>query len=125
MKLPSQRTIYRIFFQMFERAIQPDTVSIKDNQFKVDSSIEEMTLLVFLKPGSKPTKLFSPDGNRYSALKKGNSNWRSDEGYDLINRKPEIITSVDSFLAELIDIYKKLKPKREEFQVVEESPSLP
>jgi hypothetical protein len=81
----------------------------------------EMTLLVFRKPGSKSTKLFSPDGNRYSALEKGNSNWRSDEGYDLINRKPEIITSVDSFLAELIDIYKKLKPKREEFQVVEES----
>ena len=28
------------FFRIFERAIQPDTVSIKDKQFKVDSSID-------------------------------------------------------------------------------------
>ncbi|NNE62656.1 MAG: VWA domain-containing protein, partial [Gammaproteobacteria bacterium] len=76
--------LQKIFFKMFERAIQPDTVSIKDNQFKVDSSIKEMTLLIFRKPGSKSTRLFGPDGGRYSARKQGNSKWRSDEGYDLI-----------------------------------------
>ena len=79
--------LQKIFFKMFERAIQPDTVSIKDNQFKVDSSIKEMTLLVFRKPGGKSTRLFAPDGGRYSARKKGESKWRSDEGYDLITIK--------------------------------------
>ena len=79
--------LQKIFFKMFERATSPDTVSINDNQFKVDTSIKEMTLLVFRKPGSKTTKLFSPDGRRYSARKKGKTIWRSDEGYDLITIK--------------------------------------
>ncbi len=79
--------LQKIFFKMFERATAPDTVRINDNQFKVDSSIKEMTLLVFRKPGSKSTKIFSPDGHRYSARKRGKSIWRSDEGYDLITIK--------------------------------------
>ncbi len=79
--------LQKIFFKMFERATLPPTISITDNQFKVDSTIKEMTLLVFRKPGSKATVIFSPDSNRISARKRGNSIWRSDEGYDLITIK--------------------------------------
>lgn len=79
--------LQKIFLKMFERATSPDSINIEGNQFKVDSSIREMTLLVFRKPGSEPTVLFSPDSNRISARKKGGSVWRSDEGYDLITIK--------------------------------------
>ena len=38
-----------------------------------------------------------------------------------LTEKPEIITSIDSSVAELIDIYKDLKPRVEEIQVNDES----
>lgn len=79
--------LQKIFFKMFERSTSPDSISISDNQFKVDSSVKEMTLLVFRKPGSKATIIFPPDSNRITARRKGNSIWRSDEGYDLITIK--------------------------------------
>ncbi len=79
--------LQKIFFKMFERATSPNSISISDNQFKVDATIKEMTLLVFRKPGSKSTIIFPPDSNRISARRKGKSIWRSDEGYDLITIK--------------------------------------
>lgn len=86
----SAQDLQKIFFKMFERAVQPDTVELKDNQFTIDSKIEEMTLLVFRKPGSRRTHLFPPGGNMISARKPGKASWRSDEGYDLITiKKPE------------------------------------
>jgi len=81
--------LQKIFFRMFERAVQPDTVSIQDNQFTVDSRIKEMTLLVFRQPGGKNTRIFPPKQTALSAKRPGDSIWRSDEGYDLITiRKP-------------------------------------
>ncbi len=79
--------LQKIFFKMFERATSPNSIKISDNQFKVDSTIKEMTILVFRKPGSKSTIIFPPDSNRISARHKGGSIWRSDEGYDLITIK--------------------------------------
>lgn len=86
----SAQDLQKIFFKMFERAVQPDTVELKDNQFTIDSKIEEMTLLVFRKPGGRRTHLFPPGGKAISARRPGKSSWRSDEGYDLITiKKPE------------------------------------
>ncbi len=79
--------LQKIFFKMFERAVQPDTVMLQDNQFTIDSKIKEMTLLIFRLPGSKPTRLFPPRKSVMSARKPGSSVWRSDQGYDLITVK--------------------------------------
>ncbi len=79
--------LQKIFFKMFERAVQPDTVSLQDNQFTIDSKVREMTLLIFRLPGSKPTRLFTPRKSTISARRPGNSVWRSDQGYDLITVK--------------------------------------
>ena len=76
--------LQKIFFRMFERAVQPDTVTLQDNQFTVDSKIKEMTLLVFRQKGSKKTRIFPPKQKALSARRPGDSKWRSDEGYDLI-----------------------------------------
>ena len=79
--------LQRIFFKMFERATVPDSVSIDGNQFKIDSSIKEMTLLVFRSRGSEATHLYPPKSSAISAKRPGNSIWRSDDSYDLITIK--------------------------------------
>ncbi len=79
--------LQKIFFKMFERAVRPDTVSLKNNQFTIDSKVKEMTLLIFRLTGSKPTLLVTPRKSKISAKKPGNSLWRSDNGYDLITIK--------------------------------------
>jgi len=79
--------LQRIFFKMFERATEPDSISLDGNKFKIDSSIKEMTLLVFRKPGSPVTRVYPPKGAMFSANKPQNSSWRSDDSYDLITVK--------------------------------------
>jgi len=79
--------LQKIFFRMFERAVQPDTVTLQDNQFTVDTKVKEMTLLVFRNRGSKNTRIFPPKQTALSARRPGSSIWRSDEGYDLITIK--------------------------------------
>ena len=47
--------LQKVFYKMFERASKPDTVALAGKEFPVDSSIREMTLLIFRKPNSQPT----------------------------------------------------------------------
>ena len=79
--------LQRIFFTMFERAMEPDSISLDGNQFNIDSSIKEMTLLVFRKPGSSATYVYPPKSSAISAVRPGNTIWRRDDGYDLITIK--------------------------------------
>lgn len=79
--------LQRIFFKMFERATEPDSISLAGNQFMIDSSVKEMTLLVFRKPGSPATHVYPPKSSALSAKRPGNAIWRSDDGYDLITIK--------------------------------------
>jgi uncharacterized protein (TIGR03503 family) len=82
--------LQKVFFKMFERASQPDTVALKGKEFPIDASIKEMTLLIFRKTGSQPTLLIPPDKPAISAQKPRDSRWRSDQGYDLITvKKPQ------------------------------------
>ena len=48
--------LQRVFLHLFEKAAQRDTVPLTDNNFKIDDSVSEMTLLVFRRAGSKPTE---------------------------------------------------------------------
>ena len=57
------------------------------NEFPVDDSISEMTLLIFRDQASQPTILIPPDSPAISAQKPRASRWRSDTGYDLITVK--------------------------------------
>ena len=83
--------LQKAFFRLFERASQPDTVAIEGNTFKVDKSISELTLLIFRPPGSSPTYLHPPEGREISARNPGKSNWRVDEGYDLVTIKEPMV----------------------------------
>ncbi len=79
--------LQKVFFKMFERASEPDTVALSGRDFQIDSSIKEMTLLLFRREGSQPTLLIPPDSPAISAQKPRGSRWRSDQGYDLITVK--------------------------------------
>ena len=79
--------LQRIFFKMFERATEPDTISLNGNQFKIDSSIKKLTLLIFRKSGSPTTRVYPPEGTSFSEKRPGNAIWRSDDAYDLITIK--------------------------------------
>ncbi len=86
----SAQDLQKIFFKMFERAVQPDTVELRGNQFIIDAKIEEMTLLVFRKPESLRPQIITPGGVVISARKPRKSSWRNDEGYDLITIKKPV-----------------------------------
>ena len=76
--------LQRIFLRMFERAAQPDTVPLQGNEFSIDNSIKEMTLLVFRKTDKK-IKLIQPDKRVHSQVSHPDFvSWRDDQGYALI-----------------------------------------
>ena len=74
----------QVFLQAFDAAAPAEQVPLADNQFLVDSSIEELTALVLHKPG-KPVELVSPDNKRHSASNHGDDfKWFEGDGFDLI-----------------------------------------
>ncbi len=84
--------LQRLFLRIFEKVSKPDTVPLKDNRFKIDSSIKEATLLIFKSKGSlKPTQIISPSGKIYGIHNTPESiAWHQDEGYDLLTiSRPE------------------------------------
>ena len=83
--------LQRIFLRIFEKVGRPDTVPLKDNRFLVDSSIQEVTLLVFRKEGAEPTRVVTPSGKEFDAQSAPKSvNWHRDVGYDMLTiSKPE------------------------------------
>lgn len=83
----------RVFLRIFEKVGRPDTLPLKGNRFKVDASIDEVTLLVFHNPAAAaPTRLVTPSGKRFGVEDvPANVAWFQDAGYDLLTiEKPEV-----------------------------------
>lgn len=77
--------LQRVFLRIFERVGRPDTVPLKDNKFLVDSSIQEVTLLVFRQKSAEPTQVITPSGEKFDAKSAPkNVKWHRDVGYDLL-----------------------------------------
>jgi uncharacterized protein (TIGR03503 family) len=77
--------LQRVFLHLFEKATTRDTVPLVDNEFRIDSSVSEMTLLVFRRKGSQLTELLLPDQSRISQKELPNNvRWHSEGNYDLI-----------------------------------------
>lgn len=90
-KVQSADELQKLFLQMLEQSVKLDTLPIKDNSFKVDANINDMTLLIFNKDKAHPTTIVTPgkrtwDKNTHSE----NIRWFSDKGFDLITiKKPQ------------------------------------
>jgi uncharacterized protein (TIGR03503 family) len=95
----SAEELQKIFFKLFERATEPDMIELKGNEFTVDKSIKEMTLLIFRPKGSKLTQLHPPNAAIINSKLKGKSTWRSEEGYDLITiKEPKVgVWKIDAY----------------------------
>ena len=83
--------LQRVFLRIFEKVGNPDTVPLKGNRFRIDTSIQEVTLLIFRAPDVAPTALVTPGGDQFSSKDAPqNVKWYQDEGYDLLTiLKPE------------------------------------
>ena len=78
----------KVFLRIFEKAVVPDALPLKDNRFNVDKSISDVTVLLFSKDKSGPVKLISPDGKEITAkLHPKSVSWQHEKTYDLINIK--------------------------------------
>ncbi len=83
--------LQKVFLKIFEQATERDSLPIADNRFTVDSSIEEMTVLVFRKENSQAARLVTPSGQQLDkSATSSKVRWFSTEGYDLITlQQPE------------------------------------
>ncbi|HFD92293.1 MAG TPA: VWA domain-containing protein [Gammaproteobacteria bacterium] len=81
----SAEQLERLFFHMFERTANPDTLPLEDNTILVDETIEELTLLIFRKEGAPETRLTTPHGITFAHDKlPPNVRWHREKRYDLI-----------------------------------------
>ncbi|NVJ60218.1 MAG: VWA domain-containing protein [Gammaproteobacteria bacterium] len=77
--------LQKVFLKIFEQATPRDSLPIDNNQFKVDGSIDEMTLLVFREPGSPGAKLIAPTAETISKDTVSQKvRWFASSAYDLI-----------------------------------------
>jgi len=81
----SAEQLERIFLRLFEKTTKPDTVPLINNKFLIDSSILELTLLVFKPQNARPTEVIEPDKTQYQKKNSpGYAKWQSEKNYDLI-----------------------------------------
>ena len=87
-------SLQRAFLHMFEQAASPDSLPLNGREFEVDSSITEMSLLIFHSPSDEPLELTSPGGDVFGAGDvNGKVNWRVENGYELVTvTAPEVGT---------------------------------
>jgi uncharacterized protein (TIGR03503 family) len=97
----SAEELNRIFLQALDASAPSEQVPLSGNRFLVDSSIDELTTLVFNK-SAKPVELVSPEGKRYSAASHGDDmKWFEGQGFELITvTKPfegewQVVADVD------------------------------
>ncbi|CAK0744011.1 VWFA domain-containing protein [Gammaproteobacteria bacterium] len=77
--------LQRLFLRIFNQAVQRDTLPLKDNRFMVDSTVHELTLVVFRRPGANPTSIVSPEGTRYSReTPPAQGRWAGEQDYDMV-----------------------------------------
>lgn len=90
-KVSSADDLQKLYLQMLEQSVKLDTLPIKDNQFNVDASINDMTLLVFNKDKAHPTEIITPQNNAWNKSSHPEKvKWFSDDGYDLVTiKKPQ------------------------------------
>lgn len=77
--------LQRIFLHMFEQAAPPTGVPLQGNHFSIDTSVKELTLLVFSKAGAPPLQITRPDKGAFIRETAGHDvDWQHEEGYDLV-----------------------------------------
>ncbi|MCF6250248.1 MAG: VWA domain-containing protein [Methylococcaceae bacterium] len=84
----SASQLQKVFFKMFKKAIPQDTVPITGNEFKLDTSVKEFSVLIFKKVGAPATQLHAPGNTKVSSADHpDNVAWLEEKNYDLVSIK--------------------------------------
>jgi len=84
-KAKDAEALERIFFRMFEKTTQPDTLPLVENKVIVDNSINEMTLLIFNRNNAQPAMVTTPKDKVFGRNSTPqNVSWHHESRYDLI-----------------------------------------
>lgn len=77
--------LLKAFVETADKVNLPEQVPLEGDTFAIDETVQEFTVLIFRKPGGRPTELRAPDGQRFS-LRQGSRNvsWFADPLYDLV-----------------------------------------
>ena len=75
----------RLFLDLFEQAVQRDSLPLRGRRFEVDAAVQELTFLGFREKGSPPLRLVPPGGGELTAVSHPDGvRWRAEDGYDLV-----------------------------------------
>ncbi len=86
-EVDSAGSLERAFLKLFEQTAPADSLPIKDNRFKVDTSVQDMTVLVFRKDAG-PVVLMSPQGDAFDYQQHPNNfSWHQEQSYELVTIK--------------------------------------
>ncbi len=84
-EVASAAELERVFLHMFEKSVPVESLPLTDNKVLVDSSINELTMLVFRKEAAKSATLKMPNGKQIEQDSKTEGvQWQHEERYDLI-----------------------------------------
>lgn len=84
-QVQSAEQLQRVFLHMFEKSAPRDTVPLDDNQFTIDKTIDEFTLLVFRDKDNKRTTVTDPEGHQFNReTAPAGIAWYEETGYDMI-----------------------------------------
>ncbi len=75
----------RVFLKMFERAVAVESLPMNNDGIMVDSSIKELTMLIFRKDKESIAEVVQPDSKKFDYRNAPAAvNWRHSERYDLV-----------------------------------------
>jgi uncharacterized protein (TIGR03503 family) len=73
-------------FTLLQNLPTKNQIPLFDNRFRIDEQVEEITLLLFRRPGSASVVLVRPDGSKlhYNTAREHDVSWHDAASYDLI-----------------------------------------
>lgn len=78
--------VFGLLLSSFGIAAQESTMSLLDNRFRVDPSIQQITFVIYREKNSQPTVLVRPDGKKYYAWRSpDNVRWYQESSMDIIS----------------------------------------
>jgi Mg-chelatase subunit ChlD len=81
----SADVLHKVFAKIFEQSKQPNMLPLTENKFLVDTSIQEVTIIVNKKNDASKIFLQAPDSKRYNAqTHKKNMQWFVSSSFDMI-----------------------------------------
>ncbi|PCH59610.1 MAG: hypothetical protein COC05_06520 [Gammaproteobacteria bacterium] len=85
MKATEASQLNRLFLKLFEKSTEVPSLPLKNNKFKVDKSIKNMTLVIMQEGDAKPAAVILPGGKSFNqAFHPKTVKWHHENGFDLV-----------------------------------------